>query len=748
MNMEYKESAYYSFGTEEQHVLETIANRYIGANPALPFVFRPFSTLGIQQNDEGLYLLDFMERYAASANGAYAYALCLVWSDEERSIDGRMKPFGPVSLYLNEQKVYRSSVIEELDPNCTATIPLVLAQGWNVLMIEARKTPTGFGCKFGADEGKVRILQVLSPFAERAGQAGWIVSETCEQSLYGDHNNQYPRWEHAESSSHLQWFPRMEWTDSEQSLFNLERIYGLQDNAAAYGRSMIQIPAAANIITAQLQACGHTIVWLGDEVIFQVEKAGAYTAEVSVNSRKGKQHVKVWSASASCHWGFQLSFHHQDTELQWTLPMQIHGCTDSWIYSGPLTNEVPPLTSEPFTASSLIKQNNETLYWNVDLPSTVVRPYYENAMLSNKWTVGSMSNFGRWDYPLGVTMYGLLRTGKQLNRADITQYALQHIRSCTDWYEYSLWDYKQYGFPSINHQLVLIKMLDNCGSFGSAMLEAYSLTGDEAFARIAHVIADFMLNKLERRDDGAFYRICEGEYAANTMWADDLYMSTPFLIRYAKLLGEEEALNEAARQFLLYQKYLFMEEQSIISHVYDFKYNQATRVPWGRGNGWVVFALSELLEQLPKHHPAYEELIQFFNSHVNGIMSLQSECGLWHQVLNEPTSYKEASCTAMFVYAIARGIRMGWLTNGQLDYEAAVYRGWEGLTKHAISRQGNVHGVCSGSRYSFAPDYYMYDLRTVMNDNHGIGIMMLAGVEAHNLRQYNGEEGDGNHCVQ
>src|SRR5690606_29451249 len=193
------------------------------------------------------------------------------------------------------------------------------------------------------------------------------------------------------------------------------------------------------------------------------------------------------------------------------------------------------------------------------------------------------------------------------------------------------------------------------------------------------------------------------------------------------------ALDEAAKQFILYKSYLFMEDQRLMSHVYDFKYNRATRVPWGRGNGWVLFSLSELLERLPTEHALYDELLSFYREFVQGIVSYQSDSGLWHQVINEPTSYKEASCTAMFVYGIARGLRFGWLDDA-VDYKTVVSHGWNALTKYAITRQGHVHGVCSGSRYSFAPDYYMYDLRAVVNDNHGIGIMMLAGVEVELLR--------------
>lgn len=46
----------------------------------------------------------------------------------------------------------------------------------------------------------------------------------------------------------------------------------------------------------------------------------------------------------------------------------------------------------------------------------------------------------------------------------------------------------------------------------------------------------------------------------------------------------------------------------------------------------------------------------------------------------------------------------------------------------AIDRDGNLYGVCRGSGFSFSRAYY----RTLMwnfNDTHGIGIVMLAGVE-------------------
>jgi Predicted unsaturated glucuronyl hydrolase involved in regulation of bacterial surface properties, and related proteins len=730
--IEPRQSARYAVGDEEHRILGLLASRYVGANPPIPFAYRPFSKQGILQNEEGLYDMELGSRWPQAVNGDYVYVYGLVWSDNERSIDCNLEPLGPIRLYMNDQLLFRTSAVEEMKPDARVVVPMLLAQGWNRILIEARRTPAGFGCRFGADEAKVRILNVLAPFTGRDGSAGWVFSEPVKKSLYGEAS--FPNERQPEEETGIRWLPRIKWQE-EEAQPNLERLYGTPEiTVAGYGWTRLPALGAAESIVLEGRVFGPASVWLNGKLVLSLAEAGAFRENVKADYSGGDLLIRTLSGSQG--WGFELKALADGKPLMLQQPVYIHGYSGEWIYAGPVAanSELDAAAicqlSTLLPAVQLDGQAAGNTYWELDMPKTRLRPYYENAMLSNKWTVGTATNYGRWDYPLGVTMYGLLRTAKELNREDWSKYALSHIHTCTEMYDYSLWDRQEYGFPSVNHQLVLMRMLDNCGSFGSAMLEAYLQEGDDRFRRIADSIVDFMLKKLERREDGAFFRLSEGEYFDNTMWADDLYMSAPFLTRYAVISGDMEVLNEAARQFLLFRRYLFIEEERIMSHVYDFKYGQATRVPWGRGNGWVLFSLSELLERLPEDHSDRVALLDFFQAMCSGVADLQSSSGLWRQVLNEPDAYEEASCTAMFAYAFARGIRFGWLNNdGDQDYAAAARKAWRGLTENAIDRSGNVHGVCSGSRYSFSPDYYMYDLRTVVNDNHGIGIMMLAGVE-------------------
>ncbi|MDK8193880.1 glycoside hydrolase family 88 protein [Paenibacillus sp. UMB7766-LJ446] len=758
------QSMYYRFGEDQDQVLKVLAERYIGANAQADFVYRVFQKSGILQNEKGLYDLNLNNRFPDAPKGQVSYAAALVWGDEDRNLDVLVRCYGPVRFYFNEQLVYRSTVMDEISLDATVKLGIDIKPGWNTLLLEMKSTPAGFGCQFGSDEGKVRILNVLAPFQERQGQAGWVYSKPVNSeetfSFNLDHTceiaeDSQSEWNllGKEENHRLEWLPEPQWSAEKQTQPTLERMYGHLPGQRIYAWTrLINKDSSDCAIRLTGQSSGPLNVWLNGELAFQLKGAGPFDVEIPASFGRNDLLVRSECSDTAGLWDFVINATVNGEQLELELPQRVHGASgELWLYLGPFkSEEIEPdlqdlMRTDRVYKGSIMQDNREEtgsyraqngrVYWQLDRPDAWIRPYYENAMLSNKWTVGSVTNYGRWDYPLGVTVYGLLQTGRYLQRPDITRYAADHVQACTRMDEYSLWDRDQYGFPAVNQQLVMLKMLDNCGSFGSAMLEAYSECQEPTFLPIADRIADFMLTRLERQPDGAFYRECIGEFAENTMWADDLYMSTPFLVRYAQLTGDMSPLDEAARQFLLYRKYLFMPDFKIMSHVYDFKYGQATQIPWGRGNGWTLFSLSEVLDALPAEHPERPALIAFFNELCEGYAALQGEGGLWRQVLNDSETYQEASCTAMFAYGFARGVRFGWLDQPARYIEAAE-RAWNGLTCKAIDRHGNVHGVCSGSRYAFTADYYNKDLLTVTNDNHGIGIMMLAGTEVAKMKKH------------
>lgn len=327
-----------------------------------------------------------------------------------------------------------------------------------------------------------------------------------------------------------------------------------------------------------------------------------------------------------------------------------------------------------------------------------------------------------------------------MNNQAIQDYVEGHMKKCTDFYDYCIWDKAFYGAAPFHNQLTTIDSLDDCGSIASTLLEVMKDHVIPEGRKVGDMVADYMRNKQQRLPDGTFYRNHSYLPIMNeTIWADDLYMSIPFLCRYYELSGDIFYLRDAVRQIKQIFGYLFMPDLEILSHIYDTHYHVQTKVPWGRGNGWVLFSLTELLAVMPDNDPEREEILEIFQTLCGGYLKLQGKEGMWHQVLTFPHSFQETSCTAMFIYGFARGVRYGWLKNRD-DYAKAALLGWRALCKIAVDWKGNIYGVCRGSGYSFSKEYYANDLGWNVNDTHGTGIVMLAAIEVEKMKESQQEE--------
>lgn len=707
-----------------KQTLSNVANRYIGENPPNPFVFRAFQREGILGNEQYDFHFNLNERFPDAKDGESVYACAKIWMDQPADVQLRLNCYCPAVVYANGKMVYRSTYDVEINKNRFAEFQVQFADGWTHITIQFTKRASGFGGLFGPPWAKWSYLLFQSPGEERKGQIGWIFTEPSNRPLV-----MLPHEGWSEVESGALWLPRRQWSESELALGQMQRMYGLLPGHYGIGWVKLWFPQKGMAsYTLKGSSEGKIEIAIGGRTVYQSESVGAF--EVEILEPNGIANIVVKTHCGPLHWGFQLEIWQQQRRLAWIPATDVKGVsdTDAWLYLGPFPEQSE---TELDFGRKLDFENTATMYalfgdldyrnyWRVDLPEMRVRPSLENA------------RFGKWNYPLGVTLYGLLQSGRKLQRHDVISYVRRHIEECTSMYAYTMWDKEQYGLPGINHQLSQIDALDDCGSFGSTVLEACAEGRLPGALEAAEFIAEHITMRQSRLPEGALYRV--SPHSA-TLWADDLYMSVPFLCRYFALTGDIRYVDDAAKQFLLFKKYLFMPDYKIFSHVYDFSYDTPTNIPWGRGNGWVLFSLSELLAALPLNHPARTELLNFYKEFSDGVLQLQGANGFWHQVLTDQTSYEETSCTAMFVYALSRGIRYGWIEPTDSCIEA-VMKGWSGIERLSIDKQGNVHGVCRGSWYSFNPDYYKYDLQPLLNDTHGIGIVLLAGVEVINLMEW------------
>lgn len=207
-------------------------------------------------------------------------------------------------------------------------------------------------------------------------------------------------------------------------------------------------------------------------------------------------------------------------------------------------------------------------------------------------------------------------------------------------------------------------------------------------------------------------------------WTDDMFMATTVLARVGAREQDDRYARAVGRLLTSYASTLQRSDGLFI---------HAVKGPhaWGRGNGFALLGLAEALTYLPASWPDRTKVLEIFRTHVRALMKHQSDDGSWRQVVDEPTSYRELTVTAMTVAAMARGVRLGWLDR---DVTPAITRGWHAVLAR-VNDDGTVKDVCSGTGAGPTKEYYLN--RPVVNgaDDRGGAMVLLAAIEMAELNR-------------
>lgn len=356
-------------------------------------------------------------------------------------------------------------------------------------------------------------------------------------------------------------------------------------------------------------------------------------------------------------------------------------------------------------------KTNETYENSTDLP---VAPGYKVE-----------SSYNEWRYWNGVLNIGFLMLGEELNDSQYTEYAKKNISFVFDHDAYFKKSYEAKTGNTGMDQKFRMALLDDCGAMGAGVLDVYGIDPQTRYREYIDKAANYIMNKEKRLEDGTFCRDVPYEM---TVWGDDLYMSVPFLARMGKLTGEQKYFDEAARQVILFNKHLWDEYKQLYYHGWYDDIQQNGVAFWGRCNGWIIMAQVELLKLIPDNHPQKQELIRLLTQQIVALNRYQDVSGLWHQLVDKENTYLETSSSAIYTYAIAAAINEGWL---DARYSHVATRGWEGVVGKILA-DGQVEGIGAGTGISSA-NYYYATRPTPINDIHGLGAILLAGVEVMKL---------------
>lgn len=273
--------------------------------------------------------------------------------------------------------------------------------------------------------------------------------------------------------------------------------------------------------------------------------------------------------------------------------------------------------------------------------------------------------------------------------------------------------------------------LDDAGALCMSFLKAKKAGVKVDYSQMTDICGTFVTEKEYRLKDGTLARGGPGPDGKpkmrplpNTLWLDDMFMGVPTIA----LLGKYD---DAARQVLQFSKRMYNRQLGIYMHGYVEGMRDHPELHWARANGWALMAMVEVLEVLPKTHKDYSAVLAQFRAHANGLAKYQHKDGLWHQLIDRPDSYLETSASAIYAYAIARGVNRGYLDKEMFGPVANL--AWNAVASK-VNAKGEIEGICVGTGMSFDPAFYYY--RPVSTKAaHGYGPVLLAGAEIISLNQ-------------
>jgi rhamnogalacturonyl hydrolase YesR len=282
--------------------------------------------------------------------------------------------------------------------------------------------------------------------------------------------------------------------------------------------------------------------------------------------------------------------------------------------------------------------------------------------------------------------------------------------------------------------LLTPRALDDCGSMCAALIKAQraGVVGTGLRPQIDSLI-DWISTKQFRLSDGTLAR---NRPLPGSIWLDDLFMSVPALAQMGKLTGDPKYYDDAIKQVRQFSERMFVKEKGLFMHGWVQGMDVHPAFHWGRANGFALMSMAELLDVLPDDYPGRAGILELYRAHVRGLAACQGGDGLWHQLLDRPDSYTETSASAIFVYAIARGINRGWLD--PLAHGPMVLLAWNAVAKR-VNEKGQVEGTCVGTDMGFEPTFYYYRPTSVYAA-HGYGPVLLAGAEMIAFRNGKGKD--------
>ena len=281
-----------------------------------------------------------------------------------------------------------------------------------------------------------------------------------------------------------------------------------------------------------------------------------------------------------------------------------------------------------------------------------------------------------WNYEMSVVLMGFERLWEKTK----DEKYLAYTKKIIDHFINSDGTIRTYNLEEYN--------FDNVPA-GRQLLFLYQVYKDDKYLKAASKIRQQLAWQPRNKVGGFWHKL---KYPTQ-MWLDGLYTAAPFYAAYTSANPNDNDFSDIIDQFVIMEKYSRDKTSGLLYHGWDESRLQKWANPktgqspefWSRAMGWYIMGLVDVLDYIPKNHPRRNELIGILNRLAKSVVKYQDKkSGVWWQITNKANqkdNYLEASSTAMFVFTIAKAIRMGYISN---EYQKAVEFGYKGMINEFV----------------------------------------------------------------
>ncbi len=311
-----------------------------------------------------------------------------------------------------------------------------------------------------------------------------------------------------------------------------------------------------------------------------------------------------------------------------------------------------------------------------------------------------------WEWTHGIGLYGMYKYYQQTNDQSV-------VNIIDEWFEDRFSE--EQATKNVNTVCPFL-----------TLAYRYEETKDQSLVPYLETWAEYVMYHMPKTKSGGIQHIVYNSENHEQMWDDTLMMSVMPLTKIGLLLNRPEYIEEAKYQFLTHIQYLTDRETGAWFHGWTFDGNHNfANARWARGNSWVTIVIPDFLEllDLPEHDAFRRHLIHIFERQIEVLEKYQQENGLWCTILDDESSYVEASATAGFAYGILKAVRKRYIDP---KYADMAHKAVDALIADYINEQGELINVSFGTAMGEDLDYYRNIPLTSMPYGQSMAILLLS----------------------